>query len=182
MEDSTCDFLDFLCPEDENAPCHYQSDILWSSYDDNFKPIINTCTKEEIDNNKCKTKQCTSNNECFSEKCYQNTCVTDTPIYKCTHNKFSEESNFECGKMLNMKCNIDEDCSTYYCKNGYCKNRSYEKDVPLYQLIIHGVLELVLSILGMYAVFNFSLVFLGMIKNSVQKEKEKIKEKAPLLP
>jgi len=81
-----------------------------------------------------------------------------------------------------MKCNIDEDCSTYYCKNGYCKNRSYEKDVPLYQLIIHGVLELVLSILGMYAVFNFSLVFLGMIKNSVQKEKEKIKEKAPLLP
>jgi len=184
LEQGVCVFLDFLCPEDENVPCHYQSDILWSSYDDNFKPITNTCTVEEVDKNKCKTKQCTSNNDCFSEKCYQNTCVTDTPIYKCTYIKFSEDNKFECGKMMNMKCNVDEDCSTFYCKHGFCKVRHYEEDAPFYLLIIYGVLELVLSILGMYAIFNFSLIFLGMFKKTEHnaKEKEKEKEKESLLP
>jgi len=173
MEYGICTYLDFICPEDENAPCHYQSDLLWSSYDDHFKPIIDTCTVEEVNEQKCKTKRCTSNSDCFSEHCYKNVCVTPTTLYKCVHAKFSPDYQFECRKANNMKCSLEEDCLSFYCKNGFCKNRPYEKELSLLGQIFRSVVQLVLSILGMYAIFNFGLIFLGKFKEPEQERNEK---------
>eukprot|EP00833_Pecoramyces_ruminatium_P003340 jgi/Orpsp1_1/1177372/evm.model.c7180000061198.2 len=123
-----CIYSNFLCIEDENKYCIFINETTWDIEDEkpkiannNYKPILKTCEKEEIDNNTCETNKCENNDDCFSGLCYRNSCSTEKTIYRCSDNMHFNGTRISRRKNANMKCNSNDDCFDY-CEKGFCRN------------------------------------------------------------
>jgi len=184
-----CIYKDFLCPEDENAKCHYIDEIYKYSYDDDFYPIINTCLKEQVEEGTCKTKKCESDQDCYSGTCYSNSCITISPIYKCEQFDLSKRRDnqydligrkedinkrFSCSKIDNMKCNNNSEC-TKYCKNGYC---SWEIQGDSYFQVLRNSLKLLREVVFSTAIVLLLIAVLVIIFYFKEKRDKKKREQA----
>jgi len=128
-----CDFY-FLCPENGNC-VSLQSDA-WKTYDSNennevlpetYKPILKSCYKEELHTNflakllspTCETEKCEIDNDCLFGSCYNNTCITESPIYKCS------SQDLECKRANFIECNDSNQCHSGHCISGFCLENTY---------------------------------------------------------
>jgi len=126
-----------LCTENENKNCVYLNETLWDiekekvyqNYNVEEIPIVKTCTKEQIEKGECKTNTCHSDSDCLSNSCYLNSCVVTDMIYICNDILNNNGTSFECYKFNNMKCSLDNECSSIYCDSGYCSFIKGNRDI-----------------------------------------------------
>jgi len=184
-EDRYCKYESFICPEDENAYCHYVNSTIWDekhedvNYEDlkdiifrrESKPIMKTCTEEQVDEKKCKTKKCLNNEDCFSGVCYSNTCITNQLMYMC-ESSYEENDLYllNCRKRINMKCDSDEECISSDCDHGYCKKYK-RRDYSLKDSIISLIIFFVVLSLPLYVILN-TLIKFGIIRDPNERKKK----------
>jgi len=126
-----------LCSENENKNCVYLNETLWDiekeeaypNYNVEEIPIVKTCTKEQIEKKECKTNTCQSDSDCLSNSCYLNSCAVTDVIYICNDILNNNGTSFECYKFNNMKCSLDNECSSIYCDGGYCTSIKGNQDI-----------------------------------------------------
>ncbi|OUM59725.1 hypothetical protein PIROE2DRAFT_63581 [Piromyces sp. E2] len=183
IKNKYCVYMDFLCPEDEKANCYYVDEIYKYSYDSSFKPIIDTCLKEQVDNGTCKTKKCETNEDCFSGSCYSNTCVTTTPLYKCEQfdlrTMTDVSSRFDCGKIDNMKCKEDDECSNF-CRDGYCIFRREDEGKSFFEIVKHAFSlcsEIIISVLVVVVLIVIVYGFISILNKLGGGKKQEKKNK-----
>jgi len=169
-----CAYFDFLCPEDENANCYYIDEIYKYSYDEKFRPIMDTCMKDQVDDGICKTKKCESNDDCFSGSCYSNSCVTNTSIYKCKSFEIyflpENKNRIHCEKMKNMKCSSDEECIDGNCNNGYCAKLNFnDNGITLWSLVVE-VIEILITMIILFFIVYIILLVINYFKKKNEYE------------
>jgi len=133
--DGYCKFY-FLCPENEKENCVSLQSDAWKTYDsseendihpETYRPIIRSCYKEELHTNflakilapNCDTEKCEKDNDCLFGTCYNSTCITETPIYKCS------SEDLICKKANFIKCSFNDECNSGHCISGFCIENPY---------------------------------------------------------
>ncbi len=134
------------------------------SYSNNLKPIMKTCTKEQVDTKNCKTKKCEGNNDCLSGQCYKNTCITENTMYRCSPTFEQYRYRLGCKKRNHMKCDTEDECASDICDNGYCKKINFGSSFSLKDVLIFNAIALPITIGILYVLFNL-LARLGIFKN-----------------
>ena len=163
-----CLYKLFICPENENDPCSFVNTTIYDTVNEEIyfeysnikeKPILKTCSIEQFEKKRCKTKKCLKNEDCFSGQCVSNSCVSNSAIYNCAGSTRDDE-NIICGKVNNMKCEKDEECFSHYCNNNIC-----ELDRVNPKIYLYGPLILLLIVL--------IITFMKLLKKQNQNEKER---------
>ncbi|KAG4089013.1 hypothetical protein H8356DRAFT_1055741 [Neocallimastix lanati (nom. inval.)] len=174
-----CKFEKFLCVGNENDNCQHINSALWDEKDEaviyknifnsifrfkfGIRPIMKTCTKEQVDKGECKTKECSINEDCMSGLCYSNNCITEQPIYVCAGTNKYERYLFNCKKLNNMECHTSSECYSDYCDNGYCKK------AKLFMLYYHSFKDNAVPVLFVIMCLPFVLYFFLKIEEKYNK-------------
>jgi len=96
-------------------------------YNNTTDLILESCTEEARNIEKCFTRYCTENSNCYSNKCVNNTCIVNDSFttYQCS---FIDSSNkMTCRKPLYDSCEKNEDCYPFTCnKYHFCESDNHK--------------------------------------------------------
>ncbi|ORX76481.1 hypothetical protein BCR32DRAFT_329338 [Anaeromyces robustus] len=134
VDNDYCMFGTYLCIDDNQYSCILIDQSKFDLYkeevkekykntpEEESKPILKTCNKENVDNKTCKTQKCEIDHDCISGSCYSNSCITTKDIYICQELVTNNLLHTYCKKQSQMKCETDEECFSGNCISNYCIN------------------------------------------------------------